>query len=222
MMTLDPEQIRLMEEDLILVNLQDKETGSRSKKDCHLNENLPALLHRAFSVFLFNNNNELLLQQRSVEKITFPSCWTNTCCSHPCYLKLIVVYNAQERDGILGVLKAAQRKLDHELGIKIDLSDPKFLTRIHYYSPSDSTWGEHEIDYCLVIKGDFEYDLNYNEVLGVKYVTSNELRSMMSESTMGELQVTPWFKLIVEEFLYKWWDNLDNLDQFIDGKIHSL
>ena len=85
MMSLDPEQIRLMQEDLILVDLKDQEIGSRSKKDCHLNQNLPDLLHRAFSVFLFNNKNELLLQQRSKEKITFPSSWTNTCCSHPRY-----------------------------------------------------------------------------------------------------------------------------------------
>ena len=132
------------------------------------------------------------------------------------------MYTDDERDGTNGVLKAAQRKLDHELGIKIQLHDLKYLTRIHYYSPSDSTWGEHEIDYCLVVKGDFEYDLNYNEVLGVKYVSADELKAMMNEAETGSLQVTPWFKLIVEQFLYKWWDNLDSLEQFVDGKIHSL
>lgn len=100
------------------------------------------LLHRAFSVFLFDSQNRLLLQQRATEKITFPDMWTNTCCSHPLNTPLELVEEDQ-----LGARRAAQRKLKHELGIEpeqVPLENFKFLTRIHYLAPSDGMWGEHE------------------------------------------------------------------------------
>lgn len=103
------------------------------------------LLHRAFSVFLFNDKNELLLQQRATEKITFPDMWTNTCCSHP--LSCPSETGSNLPDSIEGAKRAAQRKLDHELGIKkeqVPIDDFHFLTRIHYKAPSDGKWGEHE------------------------------------------------------------------------------
>merc|ERR1711964_269236 len=80
----DAEQIRLMDEVCIVLDENDKPIGNFSKKICHLMTNIDmGLLHRAFSVFLFNSDNELLLQQRATEKITFPDMWTNSCCSHP-------------------------------------------------------------------------------------------------------------------------------------------
>jgi len=103
------------------------------------------LLHRAFSVFLFNDKNELLLQQRATEKITFPDMWTNTCCSHP--LSVSGETGSTLPDAIEGAKRAAQRKLDHELGIKkeqVPIEKFRFLTRIHYKAPSDGKWGEHE------------------------------------------------------------------------------
>jgi len=103
------------------------------------------LLHRAFSVFLFNSKNELLLQQRATEKITFPDMWTNTCCSHP--LGIPGETGSELPEAVAGVKRAAQRKLDHELGIKaaqVPTENFKFLTRIHYKAPSDGKWGEHE------------------------------------------------------------------------------
>lgn len=121
------------------------------------------LLHRAFSVFLFDSQNRLLLQQRATEKITFPDMWTNTCCSHPLNtaselveeeqlgtcraILIIIIYRKVLTPLILGARTAAQRKLDHELGIKaeqVPLDDFNFLTRIHYLAPSDGMWGEHE------------------------------------------------------------------------------
>lgn len=104
------------------------------------------LLHRAFSVFLFDpTNHRLLLQQRASEKITFPDMWTNTCCSHP--LGVPGETGADLATSVMGVKRAAQRKLDHELGIKkeqVPLEDFQFLSRIHYLAPSDGKWGEHE------------------------------------------------------------------------------
>lgn len=112
----------------------------------HLMTNIDkGLLHRAFSVFLFNDKNELLLQQRASEKITFPDMWTNTCCSHP--LGIPGEGGSNLADAVEGAKRAAQRKLDHELGIKkeqVPIEKFKFLTRIHYKAPSDGKWGEHE------------------------------------------------------------------------------
>ena len=106
------------------------------------------LLHRAFSVFLFDDQNRLLLQQRASEKITFPDMWTNTCCSHP--LGIPTETGSNLADSIAGAKNAARRKLDHELGIKkeqVPVDEFRFLTRIHYKAPSDGKWGEHESEF---------------------------------------------------------------------------
>nr|CAG8621113.1 14754_t:CDS:2 [Entrophospora candida] len=175
----DEEQIRLMEEMCILVDENDKKIGSDTKKNCHLMENIKkGLLHRAFSVFLFNSEDKLLLQQRSSDKITFPNNWTNTCCSHPLNTKLEL-----EEENQIGVLHAAQRKLEHELGIKaeqVPLDKFKFLTRIHYLAPSDDVWGEHEIDYILIIHANVDLNINPNEVKETKYFSKDELQSKFS------------------------------------------
>ena len=114
--TLDETQVKLMAEECILVDENDKAIGSDTKKNCHLNEQIrEGKLHRAFSVFLFNSRGELLLQQRASSKITFPDFFTNTCCSHPLYRK-----EELEEENALGVKRAARRKLEHELGISQD------------------------------------------------------------------------------------------------------
>ena len=112
------------------------------------------LLHRAFSLFLFNpQTKKLLMQQRATEKITFPDQWTNTCCSHPLHTTSELGYDLPT--SIAGVKHAAQRKLDHELGIKaaqVPTDDMNFLTRIHYQSPSgEGIWGEHESTFFGII-----------------------------------------------------------------------
>ena len=143
----DEEQIKLMDEVCIVLDRDDKPIGSASKKTCHLMSNINAgLLHRAFSVFLFDpESKKLLLQQRASEKITFPDMWTNTCCSHP--LGVPGETGSTLEAAVMGVKRAAQRKLDQELGIckaQVPIEDFKFLTRIHYLAPSDGKWGEHE------------------------------------------------------------------------------
>ncbi len=112
----------------------------------HLMKNInDGLLHRAFSVFLFDSQRRLLLQRRATEKITFPDMWTNTCCSHP--LGIPSETGSDVDAAVQGVRRAAQRKLYHELGIQpaqVPLDQFRFLTRIHYKAPSDGKWGEHE------------------------------------------------------------------------------
>ncbi|KAK2067005.1 hypothetical protein P8C59_000775 [Phyllachora maydis] len=205
----DEEQIRLMDEVCIVLDDNDKPIGTASKKLCHLMTNIDkGLLHRAFSVFLFNEKNELLLQQRASEKITFPEMWTNTCCSHP--LGVPTETGSNLTDAVIGVKRAAQRKLEHELGIKkeqVPLDDFRFLTRIHYKAPSDGKWGEHEIDYILFIKAKVDLEPNKNEVRATQYVTPETLKKLFADAS---LKFTPWFKLICESLLFEWWQNLDS------------
>jgi len=216
----DEEQIRLMDEVCIVLDENDQPIGSASKKTCHLMTNInQGLLHRAFSVFLFDQNNNLLLQQRATEKITFPDMWTNTCCSHP--LGIPGETGDTLESSIMGVKRAAQRKLEHELGIKpemVPIEEFQFLTRIHYLAPSDGKWGEHEIDYILFIKPSKEVVLepNLNEVRDSKYVSQEELKKMFEDNS---LKFTPWFKLICQSMLFEWWSNIDtNLSKYLNEK----
>ncbi|XP_023557106.1 isopentenyl-diphosphate Delta-isomerase 1 [Octodon degus] len=148
---LDKQQVELLAEMCILIDENDNKVGADTKKNCHLNENIEkGLLHRAFSVFLFNTENKLLLQQRSDAKITFPDCFTNTCCSHP-----LNNPSELEENEAIGVRRAAQRRLKAELGIPLEEVSPEeiyYITRFHYKAQSDSIWGENEID-CIVEMG---------------------------------------------------------------------
>jgi isopentenyl-diphosphate delta-isomerase len=207
-------QMALMGEKCIVVNDKDEITGFGSKKDCHLMENInKGLLHRAFSIFLFNSEGKLMLQQRSDEKITFPGFWTNTVCSHPLYVMgegvTAATYNVDyndEVDGVAGVKRAAQRKLRHEVGItEVAADEFVYLTRIHYLAGSCETWGEHEIDYILFVQKDVAHNVNLSEVQDVRYFSQEELKAFFERK---DLKFTPWFKLIVENFIFKWWDAL--------------
>lgn len=213
----DEEQVRLMEEVCIVLDNDDNPIGSASKKICHLMKNIDkGLLHRAFSVFLFDSQKRLLLQQRADEKITFPGMWTNTCCSHP--LGIPGETGAELDAAIMGVRRAAQRKLDQELGIpshQVPLEGFDFLTRIHYKAPSDGLWGEHEIDYILFTQATVNLNINPNEVKDYKYVTPDELKAMFKDEN---LTFTPWFKLICETMLFEWWASFDNLEAFKNEK----
>ena len=97
-----------------MVDESDAVTGYETKRDCHLKTNIMnyGMLHRAFSVFLFNKKGELLMQQRSDKKVTFPSYITNSCCSHPLYTD-----EELEEYKDIGIRKAAKRRLSYELGI---------------------------------------------------------------------------------------------------------
>ncbi|KAL0256206.1 isopentenyl-diphosphate delta-isomerase idi1 [Diplodia seriata] len=220
----DEEQIRLMDEMCIVLDENDVPIGSASKKVCHLMENINrGLLHRAFSVFLFDADNRLLLQQRATEKITFPDMWTNTCCSHP--LGVPTETGSDLPTSVAGAKRAAQRKLGHELGIPADqvpVGEFDFLTRIHYLAPSDGKWGEHEIDYILFIrpKKGVTLDVNVNEVRDTRYVSPEELRAMFEDKS---LKFTPWFKLICESMLFDWWKHLDGgLEKFKEESIRRM
>jgi isopentenyl-diphosphate delta-isomerase type 1 len=212
----------LMEKDhCILVDEKDGIIKFLNKKQSHqFTKGKPrGELHRAFSVFLFNNDNELLIQQRAKDKITFPSVWTNTCCSHPLsgqFPSEIDDALAVADGSVPGVKVAAVRKLLHELGIdanQVPISQFKFLTRLHYWAADvvthgpESEWGEHEIDYILFIKADVKVLPNREEVEATQYVSLPQLQKMMDKNS-GMLW-SPWFRIIVEKFLVHWWQDLD-------------
>jgi isopentenyl-diphosphate delta-isomerase len=223
----DEEQIRLMDEMCILLDNNDQAIGKDSKKACHLMSNIEkGLLHRAFSVFLFDpKTKKLLLQQRASEKITFPDMWTNTCCSHPLFHPS-ETGNGDLPSNVEGAKRAAVRKLKHELGIEshqVPISAFDFLTRIHYLAPSDGKWGEHEIDYILFIEATVDLDINKNEVQDTRWVSADELKQMFKdvETNTGidrAVKYTPWFRLICESMLFPWWDALcqGNIKKYTD------
>src|SRR3989338_8432320 len=152
----DEIQVALMEERCLVVDEQDRLLGIDTKKNTHLMKNInEGLLHRAFSVFLFNSEGKLLLQQRAAEKITFPLYWTNTVCSHPIYfvpdtpdqaqlaaqsLDLLDLSPKSQPDvedlDQLGVKRAARRKLEHELGIPQVWIIFSFFSFFHFFSLS--------------------------------------------------------------------------------------
>ncbi|CAN7005612.1 unnamed protein product [Brassica rapa subsp. trilocularis] len=212
----------------ILVDENDRVVGHDTKYNCHLMEKIEPenLLHRAFSVFLFNSKYELLLQQRSKTKVTFPLVWTNTCCSHPLYRESELI-----EENVLGVRNAAQRKLLDELGIvaeDVPVNEFTPLGRMLYKAPSDGKWGEHELDYLLFIVRDVKLQPNPDEVAGIKYVSREELKELVKKADAGDeeaVKLSPWFRLVVDNFLMKWWDHVEKgtLTEAADMKtIHKL
>ena len=241
-------QLDFMKNDrVILVSERDEIQGSESKENAHrfISESPRGALHRAFSVFLFDCDNRLLLQQRAGNKITFPSVWTNTCCSHQ-----LTGQDPDETDDpaaiasgrCLGAKRAATRKLKHELGIEaedVPTESIKFLTRLHYCAadefaenenqPEGGTWGEHEMDYILFAKinrGGESLPMNVNaeEIDDTKWVSASELKAMMDPGS--GLRWSPWFRIIAERFLHEWWADLDaalTSDKYVDvNTIHKV
>lgn len=197
-----------LEENCILVDEADRVLGNASKRDCHrVDPNGNIRLHRAFSVFLFNSRGEMLLQRRSTHKITFPDCYTNACCSHP----LHDIEGEREELNALGIRRAAQRRLNYELGIPLSQVRPEnfhFLTRIHYADRGDGVWGEHEIDYILFLQKDVDLKPNEGEVSEIRFIARNELDQQIAAL---RAPLTPWFRLILAHRLPLWWDNLHRL-----------
>uniref|UniRef100_A0A1B0G652 isopentenyl-diphosphate Delta-isomerase n=1 Tax=Glossina morsitans morsitans TaxID=37546 RepID=A0A1B0G652_GLOMM len=209
---LDALQEQALKEQCILVNENDDAVGFASKASCHrvCNDTKEVKLHRAFSVFLFNSAGDMLMQRRSEQKITFPDMYTNACCSHPLY----DIEEERVTTSALGICKAAQRRLNYELGIPMEQIRPEYfhyLTRIHYKHTGDGVWGEHEIDYILFLQKDVDLNPNLNEVSEIRYIKRNNI-----DEEIGRLQapLTPWFELILKERLKVWWDNLQNLNEF--------
>ena len=165
----------MKQENVILVDSNDRMIGSMEKYEAHEK----GLLHRAFSVFLFNDQDELLLQQRALSKYHCGGLWTNSCCSH-------------QRLGETNV-EAAKRRLMEELGITaMDLQDTFSFV---YKAKFDNGLTEHEFDYVLFGKFNGTPEFNEEEVAETKYLNRQEIQDAIQQAPQ---QFTPWFKLIYE------------------------
>ncbi|KAM3960549.1 isopentenyl-diphosphate delta isomerase [Aphomia sociella] len=211
----DQVQAEYLDKDICLL-VDDKDTliGTAPKRDCHrVAADGSVLLHRAFSVFLFNKRGDMLLQRRSSQKVTYPDYYSNACCSHPLYID----------DKPEDIVVAARRKLNHELGIPLDQMDPElftYITRIHYHDPGDGIWGEHEIDHVLIFQGDVKIKPNANEISEYCYIPKNEFNAFIPTL---EGPITPWFNMIRRHRLKLWWNNLHRLKEIAEPeKIHRF
>uniref|UniRef100_H3GV87 isopentenyl-diphosphate Delta-isomerase n=1 Tax=Phytophthora ramorum TaxID=164328 RepID=H3GV87_PHYRM len=220
----DAEQLEFMKEQIVQVDEQDAVQGPISKKDAHIHD---GVLHRAFSVFVFNSKNELLIQKRASEKITFPGFWANTCCSHPLFTE------GELEDGV-GVKRAAIRKLEHELGIPTTtfaIEDLAYVSTVMYKArclwlnpraASDENWTEYEMDHILFARGEVSLDnVNENEVEQVEFIARENLPALLNDTTR---KLSPWFHLIGSNLLPHWWDNLDAVlvKDSADHQIHDF
>nr|VFK24048.1 MAG: isopentenyl-diphosphate delta-isomerase [Candidatus Kentron sp. LPFa]VFK35741.1 MAG: isopentenyl-diphosphate delta-isomerase [Candidatus Kentron sp. LPFa] len=185
-----------MLEKCLVVDATDMVIGSLPKLDCHYRKKVR---HRAFSVLLFDFDGRLLVQRRSAEKITFPKVWANSCCSHPLDIA------GENSDPISGVIAAARRKLNQELGIAAEITnDWEFhhVGKIEYSCQWDENWGEWEIDHILIVQAEVDVTLNTDEVSEVCWLTPSNLKSMMEGEGkwVGEI-IAPWFRLIWQHFI---------------------
>lgn len=172
-------------EELILVDDHDREIGACSKLACHTGR---GVLHRAFSIFVFNDRNELLLQKRSAEKMLWPNFWSNTCCSHPRHGESMEF--------------AVARRLEQELGFSCPL---EFLYKFKYQAQYGSVGAEHE--YCSVYYGRYDgpVDVNVNEIADWRYIG---VEALDRELAAAPETFTPWFKM---EWLHIKANHLDGM-----------
>lgn len=166
----------MTEEHVILVDENDNQIGLMPKMEAHEK----ALLHRAFSVFIFNDKNELMLQQRAAHKYHSPKLWTNTCCSH-------------QRDGETN-LEAGKRRLKEEMGFVTDLQEK---TSFIYKAPFENGLTEHELDHIMVGYYNEEPHLNKDEVASWKWMSLEDVKSDIARNPQ---YYTAWFKIIFEKF----------------------
>lgn len=159
-------------EELILVDEHDREIGTMQKADCHDGD---GLLHRAFSVFVFDDRGRLLMQQRSAAKRLWPLYWSNSCCSHP--------RAGEEIDD------AVSRRLEQELGLSCD---PEFVFKFRYQASFGDLGSEHEL--CSVYLGQIDSapQPNANEIADTRFVTGAELAAAFESAPE---RFTPWFRM---------------------------
>jgi len=165
-------------EKIILVDSNDRQIGLMEKIEAHQK----GLLHRAFSIFVLNDKNELLLQQRAAQKYHSPLLWTNTCCSH-------------QRAGET-TIEAGNRRLIEEMGFSTPLKE---LFSFIYKAPFDNGLTEHEFDHVMIGYYNQNPIINTSEVENWKWLDIEEVRKKMIENPE---EYTTWFKIIFDKFYH--------------------
>ena len=166
-----------MKECVVLVDQNDQKLGLMEKQQAHV----AGLLHRAFSVFIFNSKGELMIQQRAANKYHSPTLWTNTCCSHP-------------RDEET-YEQAAHRRLQEEMGFDCQL---EFKFSFIYKAHLENDLTEHELDHVFIGTFDDEPNLNPEEVMAYRWVELDDLKKDMEKNPQN---YTAWFKIIFEHYV---------------------
>ena len=217
----DPEQVALMAEAVIHVSEDDTVLGPMSKLEAHQHA---GAFHRAFSLLLFNKKGEMLLQQRSADKVTFPNVWANACCSHPLHSDAEL-----DEDNAMGVKRAAVRKLEQELGIDpstVSTDDMTFMTKMRYAARMNAEWIEREVDHILVMCADVELKPNPNEVANVMWVNRDAMENMLIEEREADQAIAPWFRCIAARIMTEeWWEHHDDAEKLVqlgDDRIHDM
>ena len=165
-----------MEDNVILVDSNNEVLGTMPKLEAHEK----GVLHRAFSVFIFNDKGELMLQQRAADKYHSPLLWTNTCCSHQ---------RIEEEN-----IEAGKRRLMEEMGFTVELSE---LFSFIYKAPFDNGLTEHELDFVLVGHYNDKPNINKEEVEDWKWIT---LDVLVEDIKINPEIYTIWFKIIFDKF----------------------
>jgi len=166
----------MKEENVILVDEKDKQIGLMPKQEAHEK----GVLHRAFSVFIFNDKNELMLQQRALGKYHSPGLWTNTCCSH-------------QRDGEQNI-DAGKRRLKEEMGFVTNLKE---IQSFIYKAPFDNGLTEHEFDHIMIGYYNDIPMINIDEVASWKWML---LENVKIDIALHPEHYTEWFKIIFDKF----------------------
>jgi isopentenyl-diphosphate delta-isomerase len=158
---------------LILVDDRDRDVGHLSKARCHEGR---GVLHRAFSLLIFNQTGELLIQQRSPSKRLWPRFWSNSCCSHP-------------RSGE-SMETATRRRLLEELGLVCPL---RFLFKFQYQAQFDATGSEHELCSVFIGRCSDPVQVNTSEILAWRWISPEALDGELASPGAGKF--TPWFMM---------------------------
>ena len=166
-----------MKEFVVLVDQDDQKLGLMEKQQAHV----AGLLHRAFSVFVFNSKGELMIQQRAASKYHSPTLWTNTCCSHP-------------RDNET-YEEAAHRRLQEEMGFDCEL---EYKFNFIYKAHLENNLIEHELDHVFIGTFDEDPKLNPEEVMAYRWVELDDLKKDMEKNPQN---YTAWFKIIFEHYV---------------------
>ena len=166
----------MIDDCVILVDRNDKKKGLMPKMEAHKK----GALHRAFSVFIFNNKNELMIQKRNKNKYHSPSLWTNTCCSHQ-----------RDEESNTG---AGKRRLLEEMGFCTELNEiGSFIYNIEF----DNGLIEHELDHILVGKYNDNVKINSDEVDNWKWMSLDNIRV---DIKIRPKRYTEWFKIIMDNY----------------------
>lgn len=166
------------EENVILVDQNDRQIGLMPKLEAHEK----AVLHRAFSVFILNDRNEVMLQQRAGSKYHSPLLWTNTCCSH-------------QRAGESN-LDAGNRRLFEEMGFKTTLKE---LFHFIYKAPFENGLTEHELDHVMIGRYNGQPAINPDEVETWKWM---KIEDVQKDISANPGIYTVWFKIIFDKFYH--------------------